>query len=142
MNWKIDHQLLALACLALAAPNWTGAYAGPSDYQCEVLEHLDLSDSGELKRPPRPIMIGQRFAIDRQTAQIVGPGLGLWNNPRVKFQMVSKNNSQNHFILLGREPGGQGTEHFTYIQVTEFADGPAKPFIVLSGSWVTSGICK
>lgn len=101
-----------------------------------------LGNSGELKRPPKPYLIGQRFAIDRRTGQVVGPELAMWSHPGTKFRVMGRGDSKSYFVLVGIEQGAEDTAHFTFIKVTEFADGPAKPFTINSGSSVTSGICK
>ena len=147
MNRKIERHLLALTCVAVAALNLPAASAGQSNYQCEISEHLILTGKGELVRPSTPYMIGQQFAIDRRTGQVTGSVLQMWGNP--KFQVIRQGSDVDWFIATGtnkQRSGGTKRERFTFIRVEEFATGPDKPFIVNTGSPITSvvasGICK
>ena len=62
-------QIVVAAILASASAVCHGA---DLDYQCVITEELHLEAGGALKRFAKPINIGERFAVDRDTGRVTG----------------------------------------------------------------------
>ncbi len=116
--------------------------AAVNSYQCVISEQLLLEKNGTLKRPPKPYLIGQRFAGDRNTGHIVGPEQALWQLDDHKITVLAQGNKDNSFIMTSIGPAGGNGVHTTMLRVEEFTQRKSKPFVVLSGGQVTSGVCE
>ena len=131
--------ILLWSCLVLGGQP---AIAAANSYQCVIAEQQMLENNGTLKRPPQPYLIGKRFAVDRNTGHIVGPEQALWQLEDHKVTVVARGNKDNSFIVVSVGPARGDGVHATMLQVEEFTESKSKPFIVLSGSQVTSGVCE
>lgn len=129
-----------LICLLVAAPSVS--VAGPNSYQCLIGEALFLTDEAKLRRPPDPIWIGRRFAVDRNTGALVGPETSLWSFRDSTATVLARGNSDNSFIVVLASPAAKEGAHVTKIVVQEYKSGPQKPFVVLTGTQVFTGICE
>lgn len=118
------------------------ASAAVNGYQCLISEQLLLEENGALKRPPEPYLIGQRFAVDRNTGRIVGPEQGMWQFDNHKITVLARGNADNSFIVDSVGPSHGDGVHATHLRIVEFAPSKSKPFVVLSGSLVASGVCE
>ncbi|MEX8517838.1 MAG: hypothetical protein AB3X44_04860 [Leptothrix sp. (in: b-proteobacteria)] len=118
-----------------------GAIAGKNSYQCVIKEHLFLSKAGALARPPKPYHIGQRFAIDRSSGVFTGPEEVL-TLQESNYRILAPGNAKNAFSVVATAANDSGGMHFTVITIEEFSEGPAKPFVLLNGSSVLSGVCE
>lgn len=118
------------------------AVAAVNSYQCVIAEQQMLEYNGTLKRPPQPYLIGKRFAVDRNTGHIVGPEQALWQLEDHKITVLAHGNKDNSFIVVSVGPARGDGVHASMLQVEEFTEGKSKPFLVLSGSQVTTGVCE
>ena len=128
-----------ISCVALTGQS---AVAAANSYQCVIAEQQMLEASGMLKRPPEPYLIGKRFAIDRDSGRLVGPEQSLWQLEDHKVTVMARGNKDNSFVVFSVGPAAGVGVHATMLRVEEFVEGKSKPFVVLSGSQVTSGVCE
>lgn len=126
-------------CFVLGGPP---TIASESSYQCLISEQMNLGKDGELKRPPIPYLLGQRFAVDRNTGQIVGPGDEPWQPIDSKLTVLARGNEDNSFVVVSLSPAAKIGVHVTLLRVNEFTKAKSKPFVVLSGGQVISGVCE
>jgi len=116
--------------------------ASEGSYQCVISEQMLLNKDGTLKRPPIPYLIGQRFAVDRNTGQIVGPGYEPWQSRDGKITVLAHGNADNSFVVVSVSPAAKTGVHITLLRVNEYTEGKSKPFVVQSGGTVISGVCE
>jgi len=131
--------ILLCSCFVLGGQP---AIAAINSYQCIISEQQMLESNGTLKRPPDPYLLGKRFAVDRNTGHIVGPEQALWQLEDHKITVLARGNKDNSFIVVSVGPARGDGVHATMLRVEEFTKSKSKPFIVLSGSQVTSGVCE
>ena len=129
--------------LFLLVGAWTSpTLAGTSSYQCMISEQLQLQDDGRLLRPSNAWLIGKRFSIDRATGRIVGPEGGFWSAADSKFTVLATGNDRNSFKVQIAWPAASNGMHLTVISVDEFVKSMPKPFLAISGSEASSGLCE
>ncbi len=118
------------------------AFSAVNSYQCVISEQLSINDDGTLTRPRRAYLIDQRFAVDRNTGQLVGPEGDLWQLADHKITVLARGNAENSFTMISIGPAAQNGVHATMLMIDEFTKGKSKPFRVLSGGQVISGVCE
>jgi hypothetical protein len=94
-----------------------------------------------LTRPPKPYLIGQRFAINRNTGRLVGPetGFGFADST---YQVLARGNGDNSYRSTVSTRAVKDGLHFALVEVEEFTPGKSKPFIVADGGTIASGVCE
>ena len=117
------------------------AAAADSSYQCLIKDHLILQINGTVKKPSQPYLIGQRFAIDRITGRLTGP-VTPFSFVDSDYSVVAYGNGQSSFVSTIKTVAAGNGVHFATVRVEEFADGKEKPFVILDGGTIASGICE
>jgi hypothetical protein len=130
--------IFAIFQMAATSP----ALSGTSAYHCIVSEELNVDSDGSLKRFPKPLTIGSRFAVDRNTGALVQPDLALWAFGDAQVTVLAKGNASNAFVASYVSDAAGGGVHFTVLRVEEYHDGLQKPFLLASGGDVHSGLCE
>ena len=110
-------------------------HGAATDYQCVITEELHFEAGGTLKRFPKPINIGERFAVDRDTGRVTG-------GPFMRSSITS---------TTVVHPGARATafkaiytqlDDVEVLQVEEFAPGNDKPFVALTLLTVLAVVCR
>jgi hypothetical protein len=115
--------------------------SGPESYDCIVMEQLFLQDSAALERPPIPYLLGKRFTVDRNTGAVNGEGSASWFFSAHETRILTGGNEHSSFVLTNVAPAREGGVHHTVLSVKEFHRATLRPFIVLDGLQVVSGVC-
>ena len=118
------------------------AQAGKLGYQCLVVDEKHLARSGKLISYPSPLELGKRFAVERATGKIVKLNPSLWNFDDTKATVLSSGNSDNSFAAVYVSQAARDGVHTAIIQIQEFSPGTNKPFVVMAGTSIYSGICE
>ncbi len=133
-------RVLSIASLLLCVCQ--PALGGANTYQCTIKEQLTLHDNGLLTRPPNAWLIGKRFAVDRDTGMLTGPETALWSTASSKYTVLARGNRSNAFTAIATDTAAENGVHTTLLKVEEYAPTTMKPFVLLSGSEVASGVCE
>jgi hypothetical protein len=131
----------ALISLVFVALIPSHLVAGANAYQCAIREHLTQDTAGGLSRPPKPYLIGQRFAIDRNSGRFTGPEIGFGFADSI-YQVLARGNNDNSFVATISTKAAKNGLHFAVVRVEEFSLGASKPFVVADGGTVASGVCE
>ena len=126
-------------CLTFCAFFGNKAHSAIDNYQCSITEELFLEDTGELKRPPNPDFIGQRFSVDRQSGKILSPDSALWQINGYKIMHLANGDANYAFTVISADSSGSFS---SVLRINEFNDQKRKPFTLLSGSQIFSGLCE
>lgn len=114
--------------------------AGNRSYQCQIKEYFHLSADGALVRPPEPYLLDRRFAVDRQTGVLTGDvGFAFEGTG---YRVLASGNSESSFISTFSSVAAGNGLHFVFVRIQEFEQGKHKPFVILDGGSVVSGICE
>ena len=105
------------------------------DYHCVITEVLHLEAGGALKRYAKPIDIGERFAIDRDTGRVTGGPF--MHSAITKTTLVHPGGKATAFKAVYTQLGD-----VEVLQVQEFAPGNDKPFVAVTLLTVLAGVCK
>lgn len=116
--------------------------AGEASYNCQIAEQLSLGNNGNLEKPPRPYLIGQKFSVDRKTGATAGAELALYSLADSQIKILASGNSENAFSEIIVSPAAGGGVHTTSIWINEHSKTNDKPFVILANSQVTSGTCQ
>jgi hypothetical protein len=114
------------------------AHASPLAYTCTVTHVYTLNDSGALEISGfEKDMKGSSFSVSRVTGEIIGevvPTL-VAKSTRV----VNKGTRENSFKAVA-----DFGEQYQLLEVQEFMQGEAKPFVAASmgGAGIVTGTCK
>lgn len=110
-------------------------FAAPEDYQCVISEELTLRGDGSLSRYAKPLNIGERFAVNRSTGEVVG---GPFIRASItKTTLIDSGSSANAFKAVYIT-----LSDAEILQIEEFAEGKEKPFVAVTLLTVLSGVCK
>lgn len=129
-----------LVSLLLLLP-WPFNASGPDSYECSVTEQLFLQDGGSLERPPIPFLLGKTFTVNRNTGAIVGEGSSSWFFAAHETRILTRGNEHSSFVATNVAPAREGGVHHTTLFIREYHKARLKPFVVLDGVQVLSGVC-
>ena len=128
------HRGLLLCLPGLVIPS---ADSAPLAYACTVKRVYDVDDTGSLRSSAwEPTMSQSTFSISRQTGKIVGQVLPtlLADSTRV----LNVGGGEHSFKAIADFKG-----QVQVIEVEEFRNGEAKPFVAMSmgGAGIVTGTC-
>ena len=124
---------LSLICLS--------AFAKEELYVCQALSVLELGDDGALSHSnfAKAIAMHQaEFAVDRKTGVVAGGPFA--TNDAKEVQVLSSGTEQEAMKILWLAEAPY--QHFKYLWVRSYADGPKKPFLGVTGNIVVTGTCE
>jgi hypothetical protein len=104
------------------------------DYQCVITQELHLEAGGSLKRFAKPINIGERFAVDRDTGRVTGGPF--MRSAITRTTLVHRGGNATAFKAIYTQLGD-----VEVLQVEEFAPGKDKPFVAVTLLTVLAGVC-
>ena len=126
--------VFTIVCLFL----WSGAASGgPSSYVCVIKSISDISDEGLIASSGFEQQLkGGSFTVTRASGAIAGDTL---TTVLAKdTYVVNAGSTDNSFKAIATFDGQVQT-----IEIKEFKDGDAKPFVALSmgGAGIVTGVC-
>lgn len=131
------HNICGLALAAVFLP--TLGLAGPYDYQCTTKAGYKINDDGTFTAvlPKDSALIGEQFAVDRNTGRIVG-------------SIFDNGSSDSKISVVNRgDPKGYAFEVFTkrrdraeLLIIAEYRDVELKPFVGFILGGTLTGVCK
>jgi len=130
-------QIFLLTMLVLST-----AHAGPYSYECEVKGEYVYNTNGELT-PERKIYYGEKFNVERKSGVVLGGGVGNSSYP-TKSVIDTGGREQSYKLLwVSKEVAvTNGGRNAAYLSVEEFNENFLKPFTLVAGSKVLTGLCK
>ena len=128
--------------LAIALSLATGSgFAKDALYVCEALSVMELGDDGALGHSDfaKAIAMHQsRFAVDRKTGVVAGGPFATVDAKDVQILSPGTDQEAMKILWLTEAP----YQHFKYLWVRSYADGPKKPFLGVTGNVVVTGTCE
>ena len=131
--------LVTAGLLTLHAPP---GLAGPDQYVCTIVEARALEGDGRLGALTEPAIVGRRFVVNRASGVLVGPDGAFWARSDSKFAVMVKGDAQDAFVSMAVTMRGNQVSSAVHVTVHEPHVGPLKPFVVVSGRQVASGLCE
>lgn len=118
------------------------AYAGPYSYECEVYGEYVYSTYGELT-PEKKIYFGEKFNVERKSGVVLGGSVGNSSYPtKTVIDMGGKEQSYKLLWVSKEVDDTNGGKNAVYLSIEEFNENFLKPFTLVVGSTVLSGLCK
>ena len=128
---------LAMILLMITA----SSYAEDALYVCEALSVLELGEDGALAHSDfaKAIAMHQsKFAVDRKTGVVAGGPFATVDAKDVQILSPGTDQEAMKIMWLAEAP----YQHFKYLWVRSYADGPKKPFLGITGNVVVTGTCE
>lgn len=128
---------LAIILLMITA----SSYAKDALYVCEALSVLELGEDGALAHSDfaKAIAMHQsEFAVDRKTGVVAGGPFATVDAKDVQILSPGTDQEAMKIMWLAEAP----YQHFKYLWVRSYADGPKKPFLGITGNVVVTGTCE
>ena len=132
----------------------SSAIAGELAYTCKVTHVYDLKDDGSLKTSSFEKQLkGGQFSVSRVTGEIIGKAIPtlLANSTKVinvgnkeySFKTIAFFDAVNKPLSSGDEDS-ESTANVQVLEIQEFRDGDAKPFVAMSmsGVGIVTGLCE
>jgi hypothetical protein len=89
-----------------------------------------------------PAIVGRRFVVNRTSGVLVGPDGAFWARSDSKFAVMVRGDAQDAFVSMAVTMRGNQVSSAVHVTVHEPQPGPLKPFVVVSGRQVASGLCE
>lgn len=118
------------------------AVAGSNGYQCAITSESQLQGDGSLGRPRKDSALGKRFAVDRRTGAMVEPDGEYWSFGGAEPSVIARGNSENSFVSVVTSPARTSGVHAAFLRVQEYEDTKLKPFVLVAGGLVYTGMCE
>ena len=133
-------RLLALLIASLLA---SLSYAGGYSYSCEITGEYKYGSDGQLVPDDRKIYLGQQFNVERKTGVVLGAGVSNSSYPTRTVIDVGGKQQAYKLIWTSKEVAGtNGGRNAVYLSVEEYNESDVKPFSMIVGSQVLSGVCQ
>lgn len=110
-------------------------------YVCKALSVLELGEDGALAHTDfaKAIAMHQsEFAVDRKTGVVAGGPFATIDAKNVQILSSGTDQEAMKILWLTEAP----YQHFKYLWVRSYAEGPEKPFLGVSGNVVVTGTCE
>ena len=133
-------QFLLLPLIAILFNPVHQANAGPTGYDCVVVNERHLAEDGTLETYARPLKLGTRFSVGRGTGVLVQKTASFWSSDGAEVKVLAKGDDRNSFVVTYTEFSNGGVYH-TRLSINEYSVSNKKPFILSSASSVYSGTC-
>jgi hypothetical protein len=131
-------KLQYLLLLTLFASGVSRADAPKPNYSCRILDVKQLSRDGLISENGTfKFTIGMAFGVDRHTGEISGKPVSNSNTGGVPKILDYGSVRQAFKVMTIYEP----FVSVSYLQIDEFEDGDAKPFIFYDQFSIYSGLC-
>ena len=139
-----DHRqtFLQLATASLLATLAGPGLAAPDQYVCTIVEARALDGDGRQGAMTEPAIVGRRFVVNRTSGVLVCPDGAFWARSDSKFAVMVRGDAQDPFVSMAVTMRGNQVTSAVHVTVHEPHAGPLKPFVVVSGRQVASGLCE
>ena len=116
--------------------------AAALSYECLILDEKIVEDNGSLQTDHK-FYKGNKFNVDKASGVVLGGGLGNSSYP-TKIVLDPGGKEQSYkLIYLSREiTGTNGGRNAVYLTIQEYSESMDKPFVVITGLGVLSGVCN
>lgn len=115
--------------------------AATANYICTVENESQLASNGKLK-PAGAVYKGQQFSVDRATGSMDG---GVVNRSYSEKMVIDPGGQSQSFKLLSLSAEVLTTDrgkNALYLSVQENAESVEKPFLLVDGSRILTGLCQ
>lgn len=119
----------------------SGASAKDGLYVCDALSVLELGEDGALAYSDfaKAIAMHQsKFAVDRKSGVVAGGPFATIDAKNVQILSSGTDQEAMKILWLTEAP----YQHFKYLWVRSYAEGPKKPFLGVTGNIVVTGTCE
>jgi len=119
----------------------SSAVASEELYICQALSVLELGDDGALAHSDfaKAIAMHQsEFAVDRKSGVVAGGPFATVDAKDVQILSSGTETEAMKILWLAEAP----YQHFKYLWVRSYAEGPNKPFLGITGNVVVTGTCE
>ena len=139
-----DHRrtLMQLASAGLLAMFAGRGLSAPDQYVCTIVEARALEGDGRQGAMTEPPIVGRRFVVNRTSGVLVGPDGAFWARSDSKFAVMVRGDAQDAFVSMAVTMRGNQVASAVHVTVHEPQTGSLKPFVVVSGRQVASGLCE
>jgi hypothetical protein len=142
MNWRRGLFRLwivgsVLFVIAVASDSYSEIKAQSfSGYKCTIKNSLQLKKDGSSQRNPVPDTWGtMEFIIDRASGRMLGgTASGVW-----KHEVWDRGSDQQSFKAIYTSVAG--FLHVQLLQIEEYREGAIKPFLLVDGTNIHTGVC-
>ena len=134
-----------MRCIALLIASLFSSlsYAGAYSYSCEINGEYKFGSDGQLVPDDRKIYLGQQFNVERKSGVVLGAGVG--NSSYLTKTVIDIGGKEQAYklIWISKEVvGTNGGRNAVYLSVEEYSESDVKPFSMIVGSQVLSGVCQ
>jgi len=136
----MNYRQYILALVASLSASWV--LAGSNGHQCVVSTEAQLQGDGALGKPRKTSALGKKFAVDRRSGAVVEPDGELWSFGGASATVLSMGNSENSFVSVTTSPARESGVHAIFVRVQEHEESKLKPFILVAGGLVYTGVCE
>lgn len=120
----------------------TQALAGSFSYSCTVNGEYVFGSNGELISDNRAYF-GQTFNVERKSGVVLGEAIGNSSYPTKTVIDVGSQEQSYKLLWVSKEViGSNNGRNAVYLNIEEFNQSASKPFSMVVGSRVVSGVCK
>ena len=120
----------------------TRVVAGPFSYECTIKGVYEEGNVGQLVDSKLIPYTNSTFRIDRKSGVVLGQLVSNSNYP-IRQILDPGGPDQDYKVLWMSDQifGTNGGRHVSYLTVNEYAKSESKPFVLVLGWNVLSGIC-
>jgi hypothetical protein len=111
-------------------------------YKCIIKQSLSLGKDGStLPSASAAVFRNKEFIVDRASGRTLGDTINSqgWH----KIEVWDRGSSQQSYKSFYSHSGGadRPIPYFNLLQIEEFSDGDAKPFLLIQGTIMHTGFC-
>jgi hypothetical protein len=119
------------------------SYADAYSYSCEINGEYTFGSDGKLVPAKQKIYLDQKFNVERKSGVVLGGGVGNSSYPTKTVIDIGGKEQAYKLIWISKEVvGTNGGRNAVYLSVEEYNEGDIKPFSMIVGSEVLSGVCQ
>lgn len=121
----------------------TIANADPYTYSCEINGEYSFDKQGQLVPQNLKIYLGQKFNVERKSGVVLGGGVGNSSYPTKKVLDPGGKEQSYKLIWISEDVvGTNGGKNIGYMNIEEYNAKRQKPFSMIVGSGVLTGLCQ
>lgn len=117
------------------------AHAGTSEYQCQVLGEYTVDQMGQISGDRKKLYLNSQFKISRKNGNMSGV---IGNNLYRRKQVIDAGGPLQSFKVLSISKeisSSTNSKNVLFLNVEEFAQSDNKPFFMVNGDSILSGVC-
>jgi|RhiMetdeSRZDD1v2_1073273.scaffolds.fasta_scaffold1211322_1 hypothetical protein len=134
MNWLLIVGIGVVAAGSLCSREGRAQDAAFSGYKCNIKHSQQLEKDGSLQ-PSSFASTYKEFVVDRASGRMLGgTASGVW-----KYAVWDRGSDQQSFKAVYTSQGPY--LHVQFLEIREFVEGAAKPFVLTDGMYVHTGLC-